>query len=75
MPVLDVIDRLEAAIHTIQKMGIDVRREWFVPGASGMCRLGKQHLLILDQSLGPLEQIDVIQSALAELEQPPRKAA
>jgi hypothetical protein len=68
MPVLDVIDRLEAAIHTIQKMGIDVRREWGFSGSSGLCRVGKQHLLILDQSLSPLEQIDVIQSALAEFE-------
>jgi len=67
MPDMDVIDRLEAAIHTIQKMGIDVRREWLVAGVSGFCRIGKRHLLILDQSASLDAQIDTIQSAVTKL--------
>jgi len=67
MPDMDVIDRLEAAIHTIQEMGIDVRREWFFAGVSGLCRIGKRQLLVLDQSESPIEQIDVIQSAVTKL--------
>jgi len=68
MPVLDVIDRLEAAIHTIQKMGIDVRREWMFEGVSGLCRLGNCQMLVLDQSLSPIEQIEILAQARTQLQ-------
>jgi len=68
MPDRDVIDRLEAAIHTIQEMGIDVRREWLIAGVSGLCRIGNRQIIVLDQSLSPIEQIDVIQSAVTKLQ-------
>jgi len=68
MPVLDVIDRLEAAIHLIQKMGIDVRREWMLEGSSGLCRLGNRQMLVLDQSLSPIEQIEILAQARTQLQ-------
>ena len=68
MPVLDVIDRLEAAIHMIQKMGIDVRREWMLEGVSGLCRLGNRQMLVLDQSLSPIEQIEILAQARSQLQ-------
>ena len=68
--MLHTVELVEQALALAQQCGFGVRQDWLAGGRSGGCELKGQKWIFLDLGLSPLEQLDVIISALEEVEIP-----
>jgi hypothetical protein len=58
------VELLESAVKHAKSLGVAVRAEFMEGLPGGLCRIGNQLYLFLDQSLTAADQLDVVMQAL-----------
>jgi hypothetical protein len=61
---MHTVELLEEAIATAKQVGYRVRQDWLGGSGGGDCEIKGQKWIFLDLAVGPLDQLDLVLSAL-----------
>jgi hypothetical protein len=61
---MHAVEALEQAVELAKRAGFRVRQEWLGGAGGGLCEIQGRKYLFLDLALGPVEQLEIIASAL-----------
>lgn len=72
---MDVIDRINQAMTTLRRLGVEVRFEDMQGTSSGLCKVQGKHVLVIEVSLPSIEQLEIFEATIKQLRQSKSQAA